>query len=204
MAQFQYPLNFRFKLVALSPQVIVTDAAGHQVLYVHQKVFNIREDIRVYSDNSRTVELFRIKTEKIIDFNAKYQFTQASTGAYLGHVRPRGLRSIWNATYLVYDSNDEPKHHIREDNPWVKVLDSIIGQIEYIGWLTGFFLNPSYTVYQGDSRDDMTNPVFHLKKNPAFFEGSFTLSQAADVTPEEEARLLLATLLMISFMRRRG
>jgi phage-related protein len=204
MAFFNYPLNLRFKLVALSPQIIVTDASEREVMYVHQKVFNIREDIRVFSDTTRSQEIFRINTERILDLNSKYKFTNQTTGQYLGHVRPRALRSIWRATYLVYDENDVPQHHIREDNPWVKVLDSIVGQIDYVNWFTGFFLNPTYTIYRGDNREDISTPLFHLKKRPAFFEGVFIIEQVADVTPAEEARIILASMLMIQFMRRRG
>lgn len=204
MALYAYPLNLRFKLLSLSPQIIVTDASGSQVMYVHQKVFNIREDIRVYRDETRAQEIFRINTDKIFDINSQYRFTDQTTGAYLGHVRPAALRSIWRATYLIYDANDQPQHHIREDNPWVKVLDSILSSIDYINWFTGFFLNPSYTVYRGDDREDITQPVYTLRKEPAFFEGQFTFNLTGDVTPEEEMRILLGAMLMIQFQRRRG
>ncbi|MDX2163522.1 MAG: hypothetical protein SF162_19565 [bacterium] len=204
MTHYQYPLKLRFKLLAMSPQIIITDSTEQQVMYVHQKVFNIREDIRVFTDESRSTEIFRVNTERILDINSKYRFTNQTTGAYLGHVRPASLRTIWQATYLIYDQHDQPQHHIKEDNPWVKVLDSVIGSIEYIGWFTGFFLNPSFTIYRGSSREDVSQPLFHLKKEPSFFESSFILSQVGEVSAEEEARILLGTLLMVQFMRRRG
>ncbi len=204
MSFFNYPLSLRFKLLALSPQIIVTDAAEREVLYVHQKVFNIREDIRVFSDQTRAQEIFRINTERILDLNSKYKFTNQTTGQYLGHVRPKSLRSIWQLTYLIYDENDVIEHHIKEDNPWVKILDSLIGQIEFIGMLTGFFLNPSYTAYRGQTREDVASPVLHIKKKPGFFEGVFTIDLMNPIDPDEEARLVLASMLMLQFMRRRG
>lgn len=204
MTFYNYPLKFNFKLVALSPQIRITDAAGQQVAYVHQKVFNIREDIRIYSDESRSLEVFRIHTDKILDFNAKYFFTVSGTGQNLGYVQPAGLRSIWRATYRVFAPDGSISHFIKEDNPWVKVLDSVVQVIPFVELFTGYFLNPTYTGYRGSNVDEAGQPVFQLKKKPAFFEGNFELENIGLQSQEEEMRLLLGVLLMIQFMRRRG
>ena len=53
MPMFQYPLNVRFKLVALAPRMIVTDAQGREIMFVSQKIFKLKEDIRIYRDQSK-------------------------------------------------------------------------------------------------------------------------------------------------------
>ncbi|MEP7291542.1 MAG: hypothetical protein ABI835_07145, partial [Chloroflexota bacterium] len=84
MMATRYPLDLRFKLIALAPRIIVTDADGRDVCFVSQKTFKLKEDIQVFSDESKSVELYRIKANKIIDFSATYAFTDSTTGQSLG------------------------------------------------------------------------------------------------------------------------
>lgn len=196
----RYPLDIRFKLVALAPRMIVTDAAGQNVCFVSQKVFKLKEDIQVFSDESRREELYRIRANKILDFSTTYSFTDSRTGQSLGSIRSKGWQSIWRATYEVVDANDRITHMIEEDNPWIKVADALVGMIPYVEFFTGFFLHPSYSATdtanaQGDMR---------LKKEAAFFEGRYSLHQLGEMSTEEETRLMLSFMLMVQFMRRRG
>jgi hypothetical protein len=201
---YRYPLHLRFRLVALAPRIIVTDSDGEQVLYVHQKTFKLKEDIRIYTDESKSREIYRINADRIMDISAKYHFTEANSGKQLGYTQPKALRSIWRATYIVYDANGTPTHHIKEDNPWVKIGDALLGEIPFVGIFTGFFLHPSYTAYRGGDTEDLSQPVAQIKKESGFFEGVFTINSDTPMSGEEEARVLLAFLLVVQFMRRRG
>ncbi len=204
MPYFNYPLRLRFKLIALSPQIIVTDAAGQQIAYVHQKVWNIREDIRIFSDESRSREVFRISADRVFDFNTKYHFFNSANNQPIGYVQPAGLRSIWRATYRVHDEGGAVSHHIKEDNAFIKILDALVSEIPFVNLFTGYFLNPAYTVFAGPDIEDTSRPVMHLKKEPAFWEGVFTIDMLNQMSEIEEMRSLLAMMLMIQFMRRRG
>ena len=97
-----YPLSFRFKLLALSPQIYVTDAAGNEVCYVKQKLFRLREKVEVHTDSTRQQLLCTIEADRIIDWSAKYTFRDVS-GRELGAIGRRGMRSIWSAC-LLYTS----------------------------------------------------------------------------------------------------
>ena len=76
-----YPLTLSFKLIALSPQVRVTDASGQLVLYVKQKALALREDVRIFADEGQTQQLYQINANKIIDFSATYNLARAGGGA---------------------------------------------------------------------------------------------------------------------------
>jgi uncharacterized protein YxjI len=197
----QFPLDIRFKLIALAPRMFVTDATGQNVCFVSQKVLALKEDIQVYTDESRSNELYRIKADRILDFSAVYRFTRTANGQGFGAIRSKGWRSIWRATYEVTDANDNITHKIEEDNPWVKVGDALLGEVPVLGMFTGYFLHPKYSAY-----DINTNqPVMTLTKKNAFFEGRFGLEKLdPSLSPEVEARLLLSFMLMVQFMRRRG
>lgn len=200
----QYPLTMNFKLIALAPRIRVQDASGQQILYVHQKTLALKEDVRVYSDESRASELYRIRADRILDFSAKYSITENATERILGAVKHRGMRSIWKATYEMYDANGQVTHVMTEDNPWIKVLDYFASDVQFIGMFTGYFLNPTYTVYRGTDREG-GEPVLRLSKRPAFFESNFTIEQIdPTLSADEERRLVLSVLMAVQLERSRG
>lgn len=194
----KYPLSFSFKILALASQIYVRDASGDQIGYVKQKLLKLKEDINVYADDSQTRVLFNIKADRVIDFSAKYNFTDAS-GTNLGGVKRKGMRSIWKAQYEIFDANGSHLMNINEENGWVKVLDALVGEIPVLGMFTGYFLNPSYIM----TRQDGT-PVARLSKEPAFFEGKFRMDLLASAEGEEETRVILSFLMMALLERVRG
>ena len=205
MPMFHYPLYLRFRLVALAPRIIVTDSAPTEILYVKQKVFNLREDIRIFSDESESREMFNIQAEQILDFNTRYNFYDSKNGEHMGSVKARGWRSLWSATYLIDDPAQQQMMVIKEDNPWVKVADSLIGNMPILRWFSGFLFHPSYTAYRGSDENDRSQPVMQIKKQGAFFENLFTIKLLdQNMTWEEEASAVLSFMLMVQFMRRRG
>lgn len=202
---FQYPLSMSFKLIALAPQIYVHDAAGQEIIYVRQKVLNLKEDVRIYSDQSRSEEVFRINADRIIDWSANYHFTDSKTESSLGRIKRKGWRSIWRSTYLVFDEHEQQTYFIREDNAWTKVGDALLGEIPFLGFISGYVLHPTYTAYKGVDRDDLRHPVMRLKKEPAFWEGVFSIHGLDEsLTVQEEKRLLLSFFMMIQLERRRG
>jgi hypothetical protein len=197
---FRYPLDIRFKLVALAPRMNVTDAAGQNVCFVSQNVWKLKEDIQVYQDETRSRELYRIRADKIMDFSTTYHFTESATGQPLGAIKSKGWRSLWRATYEVTDPQGRLTHTITEDNPWVKIGDVLLGEIPIVGMFTGYLLHPSYSALDATTQ----HPDMQIKKEPAFFEGRYSLHQQGEISREDELRLLLSFMLMVQFMRRRG
>lgn len=205
MSLFNYPLYLRFRLIALSPQIIVTDNEPNEILFVKQKVFNLREDIRIFSDQTETREVCNIRAEQILDFNTRYNFYRSADGQHLGSVKARGWRSLWRATYLIDDPAGHQKMYITEDNPWIKIADSMLSGLRGIGLLSAFLFHPSYTCYRGAERDDRSQPVMRIRKQGAFFENLFTIDRLdGAMTAEEEISALLSFMLMVQFMRQRG
>lgn len=193
-----YPIDFSFKLLAIASQIYIRDASGNLLAYVKQKLFKLREDINVFADENQTQHLFNIKADRVLDFSAKYNFTDAR-GNFLGSIKRRGMRSIFKASYEIYDAGDVQVMKINEENGWIKVIDSVIGELPVVGMFTGFFFNPSYIVTRMDD-----SPVARLAKQPAFFEGKFRMSKLGETGPEEEPRVLLSLLTMTLLERIRG
>ncbi len=199
--QVQYPLHMSFKIIAFGPQIYVSDSSGREVMFVHQKALKLKEDINVFTDRSKNQTLFNIKADRIIDFSANYHFTD-TMGNPLGSIKREGMRSIWKASYNVMDAAGTVVGHIKEDNAWVKVIDALLSEIPLVGIFSGYFFNPSYTLYRG--MDDST-PAMHLKKQPALFEGKFEIQRAAEpMNDNEETLWQLSFLMMVLLERARG
>jgi hypothetical protein len=88
---------------------------------------------------------------------------------------------------------------INEENGWIKVVDSLVGEVPVVGMFTGYFFNPAYIV----SRVDDT-PVAKLAKQPAFFEGHFQMTRLGGMQTDEETRVMLSLLAMTLLERVRG
>ncbi len=192
-----YPLQMSFKVLALARQISVTDAGGNLIFYVKQKAFKLKEAVTVFSDAGQTQPLYSINANKVLDFSARYQFTDQG-GRPLGSVRRQGMKSLWKAHYDVLDG-ENPVMTIKEENAWIKVFDSLIGEIPILGMFTGYLFHPAYLV----SRPDGT-VIMRLEKQPAFFEGKFIIQKQAELDQADEIRALLSLIMMILLERSRG
>lgn len=199
LKNLNYPLDFKFKITTLTSDFNITDRNGNYVAYVRQKMFRLKEDVIVFSDESRTKELFNIKANQWIDFNASYIMTDLLTGKKFGSLARKGVRSIWKARYDIIDEKDKPIYQINEDNGWIKVFDSFLGEIPILGMLTGYFLNPSYTV-----KDNAGKEYFRLKKMPSLVGRRFQLERLIDIDDEDESLVVLSFLMMVLLERARG
>lgn len=193
-----YPIDFSFKILALASQIYIRDASGNTLGYVKQKLFKLKEDINIFTSESQNQQLYNIKADRIIDFSAKYNFTDSS-GRHLGSIKRQGMRSLWRANYDIYNSSDRQILKIHEENGWIKVADSLVGEVPILGMFTGYLLNPAYLIERMDG-----TPIMRLAKQPAFFEGKFQLSPQTQATEEEETLALLGSLTMTLLERARG
>jgi len=192
-----YPLDISFKVVALAPQISVTDASGNLVFYVKQKLFKLKEAVTVFADAQQTQPLYTMSADRVLDFSARYNFADQQ-GMPLGAVKRHGMKSLWKARYDILDS-DAVVMDIQEENPWVRVVDSLIGQIPIVGMFSGYMFHPAFLV----SRPDET-VVMRVQKQPAFFEGKFTIEKKAELAEADEKRVLLSVLMMLLLERTRG
>lgn len=204
MSMFDYPLKLRFKLIALAPRIIVTDNKDREILFVSQKVFKLKEDVRIYRNQQKDQEIYNIRAEKVLDFNTRYNFFTSDTDEHIGSVKAKGWKSIWRATYLIDDPTESTMMYITEDNPWVKIGDTLLGEVPILNFFTGYFFHPSYTCYLGKDIEDRSQPVMQITKESAFFEGVYTISLIDELERDDEVSALLSFMLMVQFMRRRG
>ncbi len=194
----EYPIDMRFKILAIAPQIEVKDAKGESVCYVQQKIFKLKEAVSVFLDKSKSQQLCEIKADRIIDFSASYHFYDAQ-GDCFGGVRRKGMRSIWSAHYEVIDEANQLAATIQEENPMAKVFDSLLGEVPLVDMLSGYVFNPRYVL-----KDASGQPAMRLKKQPAMLEGKYLLEKLQPIDPVHELRCIMSFLMMTLLERRRG
>ncbi|MEO9532583.1 MAG: hypothetical protein ABJG68_16270 [Crocinitomicaceae bacterium] len=198
IAEYNYPLNFQFKIGTLANDFTVTDGSGKTVAYVKQKLFKLKEAIKVYSSESKKEVIYTIGADRIIDFNASYAF-QNLDGQHLGHVGRKGMKSLLKASYEIYDNNKKQEFLISEENPWAKFWDSLLCEVPLLSLLSGYLFNPRYVVKRPDD-----SIIFRLSKEPSFWGRKFKLEKVADFDAAEGERVMLALMMMSLLERRRG
>jgi hypothetical protein len=91
----------------IGANVRIKDPSGNLAFFAHQKGFKLKEDFRIYSDESKSQELFRIAARSIMDFSAAYDVFDSTTNQKIGGFKRRGLRSTFvNDSWIMFDAND--------------------------------------------------------------------------------------------------
>jgi uncharacterized protein YxjI len=193
-----YPLTLTFKFLTISSYIRVVDATGKLVSYVKQRAFRLREDVTIFADEAQAQPLFHIKANRIIDIGATYAISSAD-GRPLGAVRQRGMRTLWRATYDILDEAGSAVGLVHEQDVWVKVIDGLIGEIPFLGFVIQQWINPTYLI---DGADGVT--LLRMKKQPSLIERRFLVEQDAPLPPRLEPLALPAVLMVVLLERGRG
>ncbi len=100
----------------------IYDADQNLVGYCDQKRFKLREDLRVYTDESKSEELLRIGTGQILDIAATYTVSvpdddgDPETNTTICAFKRKGLKSFIRDEWLVLNPQGETIATIREDS----------------------------------------------------------------------------------------
>lgn len=151
----------------------IYDSDGNLALHSEQKSFKLREDMRLYSDKSRTIELLSIKTGQILDIGATYEVTDSRSAQTIGFLRRKGLKSLMvRDEWLLSDSNKQEIALIQEDSMMLGVMRRLIRNLAYL-------VPQRYTVSAGGQ------PVAFFRQhfNP------FVLKYDLDLSPDHEKKL---------------
>jgi len=194
----QFPVKLTFKIGTLSNDFVAQDANGNTIVYVRQKLLKLIEEVQVFNNESRSELMYTIRANRWIDFTATYTFTNRQSHE-IGRIVRKGWASLWKANYEIYDDKQRLDLAVREENPWAKVFDSMLGEVPFLGLLTGYLFHPSYIVTR-----PIGTPVVRLKKETSFFGRIFTIEKLAEFESGEEERILLGLMMMILLERQRG
>jgi hypothetical protein len=117
------------------------DPSGKLLMFSEMKASKLKEDIRLYSDESKTEELLTIHARSIIDFSAIYDVTDAKTGEKVGALQRKGMKSIIKDEWAILDKNDMEVGQIAEDNMALALLRRFLTMANLIPQSYEFTLN---------------------------------------------------------------
>ena len=107
----------------------VYDEAGQLLFYARQKAFKLREDFRVYADETMSTELLTILTPQILDISATYGVRDATTGEVVGAIKRKGLKSIFKDEWVFLGPQGAELGRLKERSVfgalmsrWIKLI----------------------------------------------------------------------------------
>ncbi|MBS3751463.1 MAG: hypothetical protein KGY39_08175 [Anaerolineales bacterium] len=114
---FQYPKYvLKRKIFSFANKFYVYNPKDEVVFFSHQKMFKLKEDIRVYSDEEKSQELLLIQARQVIDFAASYDVIDATTQVHVGIIRRKGFRSMVRDKWHLLTPSEEELGTIEEDS----------------------------------------------------------------------------------------
>jgi hypothetical protein len=183
--QFEFRKKF-FKLAGGSFRVL--DPSGKLLLYSEQKAFKLREDIRVYADESKTNEVLSIKTQQIIDFSPTFDVMDSQSGK-VGEIRRKGWKSIVRDVWEIFDAGGNYIGKFEEDSTALALVRRFLSNL----------VPQSYDFVIGDQKVG----EFKQQFNPFLYRANMDLS--ADPGGRLDRRLAVAAgILLLAVEGRQG
>jgi uncharacterized protein YxjI len=159
---------------------------GDPVCFVEQARFKFKEDIRFYSDDTKAVELMRLKARQRFDPRARYDITD-DRGAKIGEIQKVFGESLLRSTYRLYDANGEEVATARERSVFVALVRRAVGLIPYVGDYADWLPIP----YHFDFIRDGQKIGSHMRQTFKFRD-TYTIDMSGDPEKTVDRRLILA------------
>lgn len=183
---FEFPTYLlRRQVLALTGKFRLYDPAGRMVLFSEQKMFRLREDIRVYDSEDKAREVLSIKARQILDFSAAYDVVDTALNQKVGVLRRKGLHSLLRDEWEVLDANDNLIGQLFEDSMGLALLRR---------FLLGSLLPQNYDITVGGARVADIRQNFHLFRYELNLDFSMDTARRLDRRVGIAAGILLATI----------
>lgn len=176
-----------FKLFGAAFQVY--DPHGQVVFYSRQKAFKLKEDIRIYGDESQREEVLSIQARSWFDFAAAYDVVDPSSGEKVGVLKRKGFKSMVKDEWGLMDAADRDIGLIREDSTLLALIRRFVP--------FGEFLPQKFVGLVGDQ------VVFEFRQHFNPIIQKITLDFSSDTNALLDRRLGLAAGILLSAIEER-
>lgn len=124
----------RQKMVSLTPTFFLRDEQGVPLAFLRQKMFSLKDDISVFTDETQTQELLRISGRKILDFGAAFDVTDSIRNQKVGVLKRQGWKSFVRAEWKILDAEEHEVGVIREDSLLRAMVRRFFGNVILKGY----------------------------------------------------------------------
>lgn len=170
----------------------IYDPAGKVIAFCKQEAFKLKEDIRLYTDETCSQELLVMQARSVIDFGATYDVTLPG-GATIGSLRRKGLTSSFiKDSWLVFDPSGKQIATLAEEGSTMAVLRRYV---EFVAFLSPQKFNLRRTV-PGSPNESTLPPIatFRTHFNPFIYR--LSISVQADDTELDDLMILASGCLI--------
>lgn len=112
----KHNFKIRQKVLSIGNKYYIEDEMENLLAFCKQKVFKMKEDIRLYTDKNMDEELFRIKQENILDFGGTFQVIDSKTDQTVGFLERKGFKSMMKDEWILMDQNRAEIGRVKEDS----------------------------------------------------------------------------------------
>ena len=180
---FQYnQYLLKRQVFALAGKFRFYEPGGKLVLFSEQKMFKLREDIRVFSDESKSQEVLMIKARQFIDFSAAYDVVDSAIGQKIGALRRKGLASMLRDEWEILDVSDNVIGKLFEDSMGLALIRRFLSNL----------VPQNYDITMGADR------VADLKQNFNPFTYELNLDFSMDINHRLDRRLGIAAGILLA------
>ena len=184
-----FVLRQKIKLAINHYEFFLADAdgtPGEAIAFVEQKRFKFKEDIRFYTDASKTQELLRIKARQRFDPRATYDITD-ETGAKIGEITKVFGASLLRSTFRVNDANGQELFISTEKSMPIALARRAVGFIPYVENVANWLPIPYHFVFKRGEEILGEN-----RRQIGKFRDVYTIDMTADNPRTIDRRLVLA------------
>ena len=116
----------RQKAFSLAPSFYIRDRLGNTLAFLRQKVFTWKDEVRVFTDATHSLELLRIKARKIVDWGAAFEVTDSVNHQKVGTVQRPGWGSAMCREWIILDAMDQEIVRMRQDSASLALIRSLV------------------------------------------------------------------------------
>ncbi len=159
---------------------------GEPVCFVEQKRFTFKEDIRFFADESKSMEIMRLKARQRFDPRARYDVTGPGDEK-IGEIQKVFGSSLLRSTYTIFDARGEEAARAQEKSMGVAVFRRGVGLVPFVGDFADWLPIPYHFTFTRDGE------LLGTHTRQAFkFRDTYTIDMTPDTDRTLDRRLVLA------------
>lgn len=168
-------------LALVGAKIDIFDSNENAILFSKMKAFKLKEDIRIYGDNTLHDELISIQARSVIDFSSIFDVVDVETKQKVGSLQRKGIKSIFKDEWAILSPSGSEIGLIKEDSALFALLRRFVTNL----------IPQNYTVEMNGTT------VAHFKQNFNPFVQQLSLDFSADLNDKLDRRLGLAAAVVL-------
>jgi hypothetical protein len=171
----------RQKIWTFTPKFYFCDLDGNTLAFLRKKVFTLKDEIRIFTDETQSMELLHIKARKIIDWGTAFDVTDSINHQKVGVIKRQGWKSILRKEWTIMDANEQPVGTVKEDSLLLATLRRYV-----------INLIPQSYSFAADGRELGT-----ARQNWNFFVPKMIVDFSSDPGRQLDRRLIAAAIVLL-------